>query len=356
MNFVESLDLFHVSAKEIPCLTGKGAPTEQTEGAPGVLYMDTDSGELYKCRGGANGAYRWEMQGGSVELTDADKAEIVAMVLNALGGKVISGYVDSGNNIIITGLHGGSYTVKYEMEDGRTIDIGNLELDTNVYYSIANNLTNCVSSNGAAEIAADGSYSATITANSGYELESVVVTMGGMPVAVENGVIEIASVTGNIVVTATATEKTGGPHYTNWLPLSVDADGSDFVGAHELGGDGWEYGYKISGSTGNPSATDGAYVSGFIPTTPRDVIRIKNIAVYPAVSTNNIVFYDENKARVYSAKNGADPTFNIGVRMDGDVYYFSGSTFTDAANIAFFRFSCGGITEETIVTINEEIL
>lgn len=356
MNFVESLDLFHVSAKEIPCLTGKGAPTEQTEGVPGVLYMDTDSGELYKCRGGANGAYRWEMQGGSVELTDADKAEIVAMVLGALDGKVISGYVDSGNNIIITGLRGGSYTVKYEMEDGCTIDIGNLELDTNVYYSITNNLTNCVSSNGAAEIVAGGRYSATITANSGYELESVVVTMCGMAVTVENGVIEIASVTGNIVVTATATEKAGEPHYTNWLPLSVDADGSDFVGAHELGGDGWEYGYKISGSSGNPSAIDGAYVSGFIPITPRDQIRIKNIAIYPAVSTNNIVFYDENKVKMYSATTGAAPTFNPSVKIEGDVYRFSGALFTEATNIAFFRFSCGGITEETIVTINEEIV
>ncbi len=62
MNFVESLELFHVSAKEIPCLTGKGAPTEQTEGAPGVLYMDTDTGNLYKCRCSKNGVSLWEMQ------------------------------------------------------------------------------------------------------------------------------------------------------------------------------------------------------------------------------------------------------------------------------------------------------
>ncbi len=40
----------------------------------------------------------------------------------------ISGYVDSENNIIITGLPDGTYTVKYEMEDGSVIDIGNLEL------------------------------------------------------------------------------------------------------------------------------------------------------------------------------------------------------------------------------------
>lgn len=40
----------------------------------------------------------------------------------------ISGYVDSANNIIINNLPDGSYTVKYEMEDGSTIDIGALEV------------------------------------------------------------------------------------------------------------------------------------------------------------------------------------------------------------------------------------
>lgn len=354
MNFVESLDLFHVSAKEIPCLTGRGAPTEQTEGVPGVLYMDIDSGDLYKCRGGANGAYRWEMQGGSVELSDADKAELVAMVLDALGGKVISGYVDSGNNIIITGLRGGSYTVKYEMEDGSIIDIGDLELDANVYYSITNNLTNCVSSNGVAEIVAGGSYCATITANSGYELESVSVTMGGMSVTVENGAIEIASVTGEIVVTATATKVAGEPHYTNWLPLSVDADGNDYVG--DNGEDGYRAGYKLSNSSATgESSVVGAYVSGLIPVSASDEIRIKNITLHSGLNVNNIFFYDALKEKVYGA-TGTEGQFNPGVWIENECYCAKAAAFTDVTNIAFFRFSCGGITEETIVTINEEIV
>lgn len=40
----------------------------------------------------------------------------------------ISGYVDENNTIIINNLPDGSYTVKYEMADGSTIDIGNLEV------------------------------------------------------------------------------------------------------------------------------------------------------------------------------------------------------------------------------------
>lgn len=126
MNFLESLEIFHLAAKEIPCLTGKGAPTTQTEGATGVLYMDTDTGGLYKCRGGAKNGYLWELQPGG--FTEADKAEIVGAVLDALRGEMVPGYVDSANNVVITGLPDGSYTVRYEMADGSTIDIGSLEV------------------------------------------------------------------------------------------------------------------------------------------------------------------------------------------------------------------------------------
>lgn len=40
----------------------------------------------------------------------------------------ISGYVDSANNIVINNLPDGTYSVKYEMADGSTVDIGSLEL------------------------------------------------------------------------------------------------------------------------------------------------------------------------------------------------------------------------------------
>lgn len=138
MNFVESLEIFHVAAKEIPCLTGKGAPTAQTEGAPGVLYMDTDTGGLYKCRGGSKNEYRWELQSGG--FSEDDKAEIVGTVLDALSGKVIPGYVDGENNIVIMGLPDGDYTVKYEMEDGSTVEIGDLVLGADVPAPSYNNL------------------------------------------------------------------------------------------------------------------------------------------------------------------------------------------------------------------------
>lgn len=126
------------------------------------------------------------------------------------------GYVDENNTVVLRGeLADGSYSIKYEMEDGSTINIGNLVLDSNVYYSVKNTLTNCTTNNSATQAIQGESYSATITAKSGYELSSVVVTMGGSPVTVSGGVINIANVTGNIVITAVAEEIVA--KYTNIL-------------------------------------------------------------------------------------------------------------------------------------------
>lgn len=59
MEHVKSFDLFGVPVKQIPSITGSGEPTVDTEGAVGCLYMDTDTGSLYKCTSIINGIYTW---------------------------------------------------------------------------------------------------------------------------------------------------------------------------------------------------------------------------------------------------------------------------------------------------------
>ena len=81
-------------------------------------------------------------------------------------------------------------------------------------YTITNNLTNCTTNNNTNSVNANSSYSATISANSGYTLGSITVTMGGNNItssAVSGSRISINSVTGNVVITASATktESTG---------------------------------------------------------------------------------------------------------------------------------------------------
>lgn len=81
---------------------------------------------------------------------------------------------------------------------------------TITYYNITNTLTKCTNNNTNTSIAENTSYIATITPNNGYKLDTVTVTMGGKDVTstvYNNGKITINSVTGNIVIIATAIEK-----------------------------------------------------------------------------------------------------------------------------------------------------
>lgn len=82
MKFASYIDYFGTPAKEIPCITGVGAPTATTEGAVGCLYMDTNSGVIYKCTSASIGNYVWGSM--SATLTDQDLQEIVNQVLAAI--------------------------------------------------------------------------------------------------------------------------------------------------------------------------------------------------------------------------------------------------------------------------------
>ena len=85
MDFVKSFDFFGIPATQIPSIPGSGVPTEETEGAVGCLYMNTDTGTLYKCVAAVDGVYTWE---------EIDKAtlERMAQIEVELDGKASAGY------------------------------------------------------------------------------------------------------------------------------------------------------------------------------------------------------------------------------------------------------------------------
>lgn len=136
------------------------------------------------------------------------------------------GLTETASALLITILRNGVYStdqsanitaLENALASGGSGDSGGGDTET-VTYTITNKLTNCSNSNTAATIAKNSAYTAVITAADGYELDSVVVTMGGVAVAVTDGVISIASVTDNIVITATAVESsTGGDTSTSNL-------------------------------------------------------------------------------------------------------------------------------------------
>ena len=82
------------------------------------------------------------------------------------------------------------------------------DIETPSSYSITANLTHCKSSNTAKNISADLGYVTNITADDGYTVSLIIVTMGGTDVtssALKSGnQIYIPHVTGNIVITASA--------------------------------------------------------------------------------------------------------------------------------------------------------
>ena len=110
------------------------------------------------------------------------------------------------------------------------IDISEPEVTS---YTITKNLTNVLISNSATSVNENSSYSATLTANSGYELSTVIITMGGADItssSYSNGTITISNVTGNIVITANATQQASNPDPDETVAvdnLMVHFDGRD---------------------------------------------------------------------------------------------------------------------------------
>jgi len=218
---------------------------------------------------GSEQAWLASLKGADYVLTEADKTEIVRMTIESLGGNPVFGYVDENNNIIVSGnLADGSYTIKYEMEDGSIIDIGELTLDNNVYFVVTNTLTNCANNNSTTQVIKGQSYVAVISANSGYELSSVSVTMGGTSIPVSGGNISIEEVTGDIVITAVAKEAV--VEIVNLIPTSVDTDGTIYNGI------GYKTNTRIRG-TGATEAYNGASCTGFIKANTGDMVYIKGI-------------------------------------------------------------------------------
>ena len=85
--------------------------------------------------------------------------------------------------------------------------------------AVTNTLTNVTNSNSATTAREGTSYSATLTADSGYSITTITITMGGTDItstAYSNGTITISEVTGDIAITAVGSV----PEYELYIPAS----------------------------------------------------------------------------------------------------------------------------------------
>lgn len=129
-------------------------------------------------------------------------------------------------------------------------------------YSITKSGENCTFDNSVSEVTEGTSFAVGVTANSGYEITGITVTMGGADVtssAVSGNQISISSVTGDVVITVATSAK----QITNLAnPTSAE----------------WKSGYRINGS--NSIVSGQSQVTNLIPVAVGDVIRIKGGGSY----------------------------------------------------------------------------
>ncbi len=107
-------------------------------------------------------------------------------------------------------------------------------------YAVLNNLTHVSNDNPASYVGNSAPYSATLTADEGYILDSVIVEMGGFDItgtAYSDGKIIISAVTGNIIITAVAVQSSA----SGQLPQDGLVDYFDFRNKTYTAGSGGLY-------------------------------------------------------------------------------------------------------------------
>ena len=223
-----------------------------------------------------------------------------------------------------------------------------------VYHSITNTLTNVTTSNDAVAAEDGTAYSATITAADGYTMSSVTVAMGGTDITStaynsDTGVVSIAAVTGDVVITAKATKVVS---YHNLVPTAIDSNGASAP---------YTDGQMLS-SSGATSEDNHLTVTGFIP--------FDGGAVHVYRIGGEGITWNEYGARL--AWYNADFTLKGSVlsynQLDKSIYYptkiddpNAAVAFSTDANVApphgaaYFRVSAKGKGENLVVTLDEKI-
>lgn len=223
-----------------------------------------------------------------------------------------------------------------------------------VYHSITNTLTNVTTSNDAVAAEDGTTYSATITAADGYTMSSVTVKMGGTDITStaynsDTGVVSIAAVTGDVVITAKATKVVS---YHNLVPKAVDSSGASAP---------YTDGLMLS-SSGTTSEDNHFTTTGFIPFDGAAVhiYRIggegitwneygARLAWYNADFTlkGSVLSYNQLDKSIYYPTKIDDPNASVAFSTDANVAPPHGA--------AYFRVSAKGKGENLVVTLDEKI-
>lgn len=145
----------------------------------------------------------------------------------------------------------------------------------------------------------------------------------------------------------------------NQVPLSINTDGTQYVGAN--GEDGYKIGYRLN-SSGEEASAAAFGVTGFIPVKTKDVIYFKNVNFTPGVEDgggNYIAVYDTAFAKIESVKSThvtADHYLYRPVETYSDSGLIKSITLADGSrDYAYLRVSATGLNADSIITVNQPI-
>ena len=237
----------------------------------------------------------------------------------------VIGYTLSGTLTVGTS----TITVTYQ---GKTTTFTVTVTATPTQYNITNTLTSVTNSNAATTIYGGESYSATLTASySDYIITTVTVTMGGTDItgtAYNSGTISIANVTGNIVITAVATQRVAtlssiSAVFTQGTAVIYDTDSLDVLKQYLVVTANWSDStsstvassdYTLSGTLTEGTSTVTVSYGG---KTTSFTVAVSTFDTSPAIEEENKMWSASSTPYSISNKSGAciteDYTYTIDV-------------------------------------------
>lgn len=182
----ELQNLHNYDDTEIKNIIGSGTLSTLAKDLKGAIN------EVFQSASNGKTLIAQAITGKGVTTSNTDTFQTMATNISLISGKITGKILTLDNK-------------KYTLSED---DNGNITA-TIIKFSITNKLTNVSNNNSAIQVDYGNSYSATITANSGYEINSLSITMGGVDItstAFNNNEINISKVTGDLIISISATE------------------------------------------------------------------------------------------------------------------------------------------------------
>jgi len=274
-------------------------------------------------------------QSGTIYETDELDMLKDDLVVTATFMDSTTGVISSDDYTLSGALAEGTSTITV-LFGGKTATFNVTVTHATVLYTITNNLTDCTNSNDATRINEQTAYSGTLTPITDYIIASVSITMSGTDITStaydsETGAISIASVTGNVVITAEAVEDVG------WISGQA---------------------YAYNKNTGYALNTSGLYSrSDYTSTDLLPISGASYVTINPSENGVSAYFYDATQTVISdnSSKSfAADNTIKYPVSYLATKFAVTTLTKNFPTSIEMIPIKCPEISENTAWIPNKE--